>query len=92
MKLYGYIKVDSEGFGDGTEADVAILTDKEEVIKSAYEDYKDNLDWYKEWESLDDCYDTCDSYEDFKNELLDGYVLIQGGSSHVQYEWFEREV
>lgn len=92
MKLYGYIKVDSEGFGDGTEADVTILKKKSEVLKSAYEDYKNNLAYYKEWESLDDCYEVYKSFKAFKAELLNGYVLIQGGSSHVQYEWFEREV
>ena len=93
MKIYGYIKVMSEGFGDGTEGDVSLHTDKEELLKSAYEDYKANLEYYREDETLDDdYYEVYDDFEDFKTELLNGYINLQAISEHIQYEYFEREV
>jgi len=90
VKLYGYIKVNSEGFGDGTEGDVSLLRDKEKLLESAWEDYKAELE-YQEGSIEEDC-EIYEDYEAFTNELLNGYVLIQCADFHIQYEWFEREV
>lgn len=92
MKLFGYIKVNTEGFGDGTEADVTIKTDLEEAVKTAFEDYVRTIEQEKAWCTLDTSCEVYDTLEEFKNELLNGYVLLQYADFHVQYEYFEREV
>lgn len=90
MKLYGYIKVNTDGFGDGTEADVSLLTDKDKLLESAWEDYKAELE-YQGGAIESDC-EIHEEFETFADELLNGYVLIQCADCHIQYEWFEREV
>lgn len=92
MKLYGYVKVDTEGFGDGTESDVSLSTDREKLIESAFEDYRSQLEYSKEWETIDEEQEIFETLEEFEAELVNGYVLLQLADYHVQYEYFEREV
>lgn len=94
MKVYLVNLVNSEGYCDGTEADIKYGVDKEDVLIRAYDRYVDDYTDAKENGYLDCPEDEMLSFEEFCGELTNGnrFTYIQMYDSHKQYEYHELEV
>ena len=90
--------VDSAGYETGKESDLRVYTDLKKCIDDTYYDYKTTWGNLISNGTLDEEYLEIEEMEmlsrdSFEKELLETeYVLIQLRESHIQFEYFKKDI
>lgn len=91
-RIYIITCVVSEGFYSGRETMLFIGTDLNDVIRKAYEHYKNSFTSAKADDLLDDLSEEITPFNEFEITMkagfsgYDDYTYIQMVNSHIQYE------